>query len=96
MPSTLGSNIKHYRLQKGVSQWNLARAIGVAQATVSEWEREYRFPRVTHLTTLANVLGISEAELFNDIPGPLSRHGDHYFNKECLACHSRLSRQTPP
>ncbi len=55
--------IKHYREQKGITQEELAEAIGMAQSEISAYESGTKSPRVNVLIAIADVLGVSAAEL---------------------------------
>ena len=52
--------VKRERLDKGWTQEELARRIGVKQATVAKWEREGAVYRKATRQKLAKVFGISE------------------------------------
>ena len=52
--------VKRERLEKGWTQEELARRIGVKQATVAKWERPGAVYRRATRQKLANVFGINE------------------------------------
>ena len=52
--------VKRERLEKGWTQEELARRIGVKQATVAKWERESAVYRKATRQKLAEIFGISE------------------------------------
>ena len=52
--------VKRERLEKGWTQEELARRIGVKQATVAKWERKGAVYRKTTRQKLAKVFGIGE------------------------------------
>lgn len=55
--------IRALREAKGLSQRELADALGLDQTTVSAWERGVAEPTVFNLRRLADVLGVSPGEL---------------------------------
>lgn len=50
----------------GLTQAALGKLVGVEQHTVSQWESGYRMPRADKLPRLANVLGCTINDLFDD------------------------------
>lgn len=60
--------IKRKREAAEMTQQLLAERMGVAQTTISQWETEVALPRARQLPQLAEVLGCSISELFED-PG---------------------------
>jgi transcriptional regulator with XRE-family HTH domain len=62
----------------GLSQEDVADAIGSYQSTISNWIQENRLPKIGYLIRLAEVLGTTLDYLVNDaIP-----IGQHAYNKE--------------
>lgn len=59
----VGSNLRRYRLAKGVSQEELAHRCALDRTYVSGIERGVRNPTVVVLEQLAAVLGIEAADL---------------------------------
>ena len=53
--------VKRERIERGWTQEELARRIGVRQATVAKWEREGAVYRRPTRQKLAKIFGISEA-----------------------------------
>lgn len=64
--STIASNIKRYRAEKGVAQEKLALIAGVDRTMVSKIERELTNPSIETLLKLANVLGVTVSALLDD------------------------------
>ena len=56
--------IKKLRQARGLTQVELAEAIGVSQVTVSDWERRGIMPKADKLPKIAEVLGCSIDELY--------------------------------
>ena len=46
---TLGDRIRNLRIIHGMSQDDLAKAVGVSNRTVSTWERDARMPRMGNI-----------------------------------------------
>lgn len=55
--------VKSLRRRKGMQQKELAIAVGVSQATVSEWEHGKKDPSGERITKLMKIFGVSAAEL---------------------------------
>jgi len=61
-----GERLKNYRIQKGLSQENIAQVLGKNKATVSRYEKGELLPNVAELSIICKELGIYEAELFGN------------------------------
>ncbi len=61
----LGKVIKKVRLEKKLTQEDLANAIGVSVQAVSRWETNVSYPDITLIPAIANYLNISADELFD-------------------------------
>lgn len=60
--------LKVARIEKGLTQHDLSRIIGVSQQTIAKWERGTSTPsHFKHLRALEAALGKSPTELFPDI-----------------------------
>ena len=62
-----GEKIKELRLEKGISQAALGKAIGVSQKAVDFWERSVNEPKASYIVALVEFFGISFDEFFADI-----------------------------
>ena len=51
--------IKRLRINKELTQVQLAQACGVSQGTVAQWEKGICFPKAEKIPTLSCVLGCS-------------------------------------
>lgn len=60
---TFGATISALRKERGMTQLELARQMGVTDKAVSKWERNLSFPDIASLPKLAEVLGTSVDEL---------------------------------
>lgn len=63
----LGNKIKELRLEKGLSQEQLANAIGVSQKAIDYWERNVNEPKASYIIALVKYFGITYDEFFTDI-----------------------------
>ena len=58
-------NIRAKRIEKNMTQAEIAARIGVNQNTVSQWETGERMPRAVMIIQLAKVLDCTVDELLN-------------------------------
>ena len=65
--------IRHYRLQKGLEQKDLAEKIGVTKNSISNWENGLSRPDINLLPNICSVLGISFHQLY-DLPTPVVKY----------------------
>ena len=63
---SLSANIKRLRLDKNLTQEQLATRLGVSAQAVSKWETSETYPDGALLVPLANELGVSLDELFGN------------------------------
>jgi len=59
----LSKNLKQLRIEKGLTQEELALALNVTGQAVSKWERNECYPDITLLPGLANCFGVTVDEL---------------------------------
>ena len=64
-----GRRVRSLRIEKGLSQQQLADLIYVSRKTVSNWEAGNRMPDVTMLARLAECLGADTYELIDELNG---------------------------
>ena len=62
---TIGKRIASLRKEKGLTQEDLAAALGVSGQAVSKWENDQTCPDISLLPQLAKLLGISVDELLS-------------------------------
>ena len=55
--STLGSCIRTLRMQKNLTQLQLAELLGVTDKAVSKWERDLSYPDIALFPKIADILG---------------------------------------
>ncbi|WP_416518017.1 helix-turn-helix transcriptional regulator [Bifidobacterium asteroides] len=59
----LGSQIRRYRSERGMSQDDLAGRIFVSRQTISNWENDRTYPDVQNLLLLSNLFDVSVDQL---------------------------------
>lgn len=59
---TIGEKLRAMRRESGMTQAELARAVGVSHTSVVQWETGVRAPSVRHAVELSRVLGASPTE----------------------------------
>lgn len=60
----LNKQIAHLRKKKGITQEELAQALGVTNQSVSKWESAQCCPDVMFIPQIANYFGVTTDELF--------------------------------
>lgn len=55
----LGTRIRNLRISAGLSQPQLAEAVGVSKAVVSFWENDINEPKASYIKALAVVFNVS-------------------------------------
>lgn len=63
----LGEIIKELRIEKNLSQMQLAKMIGVSQKAIDYWERNVNEPKASYIIALVRVFNISFDEFFEEI-----------------------------
>lgn len=63
----IGDKIKELRLEKGFSQLNLGKLIGVSQKAVDFWERNINEPKSSYIIALVKTFEISFDDFFADV-----------------------------
>ncbi|QGG48957.1 helix-turn-helix transcriptional regulator [Heliorestis convoluta] len=58
MNKTIGQQIRQQRIQKGITQGELAKLIGCTSANICKMEKGDHRVRLIHVPTLANLLNI--------------------------------------
>lgn len=56
---TLGERLKSLRKEKGISQTELANALGVSKGIISLWECDLREPLASNVALISRYFGIS-------------------------------------
>lgn len=63
----IGEKIKELRLEKGFSQMQLAKSIGVSQKAIDYWERNVNEPKASYIIELVKTFEITFDEFFLEI-----------------------------
>ena len=64
---SIGEKIKELRLEKGLSQLKLGKAIGVSQKAIDYWERNINEPKASYIISLVKLFDVSFDDFFIDI-----------------------------
>lgn len=64
MNNRTGELIEKYRKEKGLTQEQLAKALGVSNSAISKWEHGTNLPDITLIEPLSEILGIDKLLLF--------------------------------
>ena len=59
MERQFGKILKELRIEKGIGQIELAKAINVSKGIISLWENELREPKLSNLITLSDYFGVT-------------------------------------
>ena len=70
MANSIGTRIAEARKRKGLTQDQLAEAMGVSPQAVSKWENDISCPDITLLPQLADYFGISVDDLLRGASAP--------------------------
>lgn len=102
----LGANIRALRLQKGLTQEQVAARLGVTYQAVSKWENETNTPDIALLPQIAELFGVTIDALFSrealSLPEGLPREDDGVIRvvqlrgREVLRVTPRMSPDDPP
>ncbi|MBO5411717.1 MAG: helix-turn-helix transcriptional regulator [Clostridia bacterium] len=63
----LGEKIKELRIEKNLSQQQLAQQVGVSQKAIDYWERSVNEPKACYVIALVRTFEISFDEFFADV-----------------------------
>ena len=63
----IGDKIKELRVERGLSQAQLGKGMGVSQKAIDYWERSVNEPKASYVILLVNFFGISFDEFFYDV-----------------------------
>ena len=63
----IGDKIKELRIEKGLSQMQLGKSIGVSQKAVDYWERNVNEPKASYIIALVKLFDVTFDEFFADI-----------------------------
>ena len=63
----IGEKIKELRIERGISQAQLAKCRGASQKAVDYWERNVNEPKSSYVISLVRFFGLSFDEFFADV-----------------------------
>ena len=63
----IGTKIKELRIEKELSQRQLAKLVGVSQKAIDYWERNVNEPKASYIIALVKIFEITFDEFFSDI-----------------------------
>ncbi|MBE5743087.1 MAG: helix-turn-helix transcriptional regulator [Clostridiales bacterium] len=63
----IGEKIKELRLEKNLSQMQLAKQIGTSQKAIDYWERSVNEPKASYIIALVRFFDVSFDEFFENI-----------------------------
>ena len=63
----IGEKIKELRQEKGLSQMQLSKQIGVSQKAIDYWERSVNEPKASYIIALVKFFDISFDEFFESV-----------------------------
>ena len=72
-------NLTHFIEQKGVTQRDVAQAIGVTPQSLNQWCMGTSLPRMGKIQKLASYFNVNTTSLIDDVD---SGTQDYYFNEE--------------
>lgn len=64
---SIGQRIKDLRLEKELSQLQLAKEINVSQKAIDYWERSVNEPKAKYIIALVKFFNLSFDEFFDDV-----------------------------
>jgi transcriptional regulator with XRE-family HTH domain len=63
----IGEKIKELRIERALSQMQLAKGIGVSQKAIDYWERGVNEPKASYIIALTRYFEITFDEFFSEI-----------------------------
>ena len=86
-----GALIRKLRLEKQMTQRQLAEKMGVAPKTISKWECAQGFPDVSLLPDLSDALGTDMTSLLSGQRNEKEKDGGNMKENTCPACGNILT-----
>ena len=71
--SEFGERLRKARIDKGMNQEELARAIGMTQASISQFEKGLRMPTPANIRKFAQILDLLEEDLAGQNQGKFEK-----------------------
>lgn len=79
--ATIGSTVRRLRVERGLTQEQLARRIGVGLLTVGKWERDDSIPSPENHIALAKALGVDPSDVGYVAPAEYSPEPPEWFKQ---------------
>ena len=64
---SIGEKIKELRTEKGLSQMQLGKIVGVSQKAIDYWERNVNEPKACYIISLVKAFDVSFDEFFSEV-----------------------------
>lgn len=87
MNLTFAENLKNLRLNKGVTQNDLAEFLGMSNQSVSKWERDEGYPDITLLPKIAAYYGVTVDDLLGCGRIAINEKIRHYREESAALSH---------
>ena len=72
----IGKYLRDLRRRRGMSQQELALALGVSKQTISNWEVGRKVPRMKTVEKIANIFGVSRNSILAGLPVEMLEQAD--------------------
>lgn len=72
----IGKYLRDLRRRRGMSQQELALALGVSKQTISNWEVGRKVPRMKAVDKIANIFGVSRNSILAGLPVEMLEQAD--------------------
>ncbi|MDE6868897.1 MAG: helix-turn-helix domain-containing protein [Clostridia bacterium] len=63
----IGEKIKELRLEKGLTQMQLGKLVGVSQKAIDYWERSVNEPKASYIIALVKAFDVTFNEFFENV-----------------------------
>ena len=91
MDNNVGKRIKYYRLQRGLSQEQLALMAGINPAFLGHLERGLKSPTMNTLDKIVEALGMRYNEFFEDSADTYDTESRRFYTEMILNSAKRLT-----
>lgn len=92
----IGSKIKEARLSRNISQKKMAEKLGLSVSTYSNYENNYREPKLETIEKICDILGITIDELMNTPEYTPENHMAKFYNPNGETFKTNPPRFTAP
>jgi len=90
--SVFGDNIAKLRSEKGMTQRDLAKELGISNGTVAAWESKGTRPTMATMEKLQEIFGVTAGELFTP---HITARDDSDFSSQELRVFGRIAAGVP-